>query len=119
MIYHYYFPKVSFSTPVFSFNSTVGTISNVIGVTVEPNGFTINDIQGYALPVINAPVSITGLSITGAIGVIDPKDQVVGLPTFTLLFNSAIIPVCKSMSCFSDSNMSKAFKDSICLSEYL
>ena len=67
-----------------SFNSTLGTISNVIGVTVEPNGFTINDIQGYALPVIDAPVSITGLSITAAIGVIDPKDQVVGLPTLTV-----------------------------------
>ena len=35
-----------------SFNSTLGTISNVIDVTVEPSGFTINDIQGYAIPVL-------------------------------------------------------------------
>jgi hypothetical protein len=67
-----------------SFNSTLGTISNVISVTVEPNGFTINDIQGYALPVIDVAPTITGLSATAAIGVIDPKDQVVGAPTLTV-----------------------------------
>ena len=66
------------------FSSTLGTISNVIGVTVEPTGLGITSNQGTALPVIDAPVSITGFSITAAIGVIDPKDQVVGLPTFTL-----------------------------------
>jgi len=65
-------------------SSTLGTISNVIGVTVEPSGFTINDIQGYAIPVIDAPVSVTGLSTTAAIGVIDPKDQVIGAPTLTV-----------------------------------
>ena len=65
-------------------SSTLGTISNVIGVTVEPSGFTINDIQGYAIPVIDAPVSVTGLSATTAIGVIDPKDQVIGAPTLTV-----------------------------------
>ena len=67
-----------------SFNSTLGTISNVIDVTVEPNGLAINDIQGYAEVSISVTPSITGLSTTAAIGVIDPKDQVIGAPTLTV-----------------------------------
>ena len=67
-----------------SFNSTLGTISNVIDVTVEPNGLAINDIQGYAEASISVTPSITGLSTTAAIGVIDPKDQVIGAPTLTV-----------------------------------
>ena len=67
-----------------SFNSTIGTITNVISVTVEPNGFSINDIQGYAEASISVTPSITGLSTTAAIGVIDPKDQVIGAPTLTV-----------------------------------
>ena len=67
-----------------SFNSTLGTISNVIDVTVEPNGLEMNDLQGTALPSISVLPSITGLSTTAAIGVIDPKDQVIGAPTLTV-----------------------------------
>jgi len=66
------------------FSSTLGTISNVISVTVEPNGLEMNDLQGTAQASISVAPSITGLSATTAIGVIDPKDQVFGLPTFTV-----------------------------------
>ena len=60
-------------------SSTLGTISNVISVTVDPNGLEMNDLQGTAQASIDVTPTITGLSTTAAIGVIDPKDQVVGL----------------------------------------
>jgi hypothetical protein len=44
----------------------------------------MNDLQGTALPSISVLPSITGLSTTAAIGVIDPKDQVIGAPTLTI-----------------------------------
>ncbi len=67
-----------------SFNSTLGTISNVIDVTVEPNGFEINDIRGTATVDVSVTPAFTGNSITSAIGVVDPVDQVVGLTSQTI-----------------------------------
>ena len=65
-------------------SSTLGTITNVISVVNEPDGFEITSNQGTALPVIDATQIVTGFEITSAIGVVDPKDQVFGLPTFTI-----------------------------------
>ena len=58
---------------------TLGSITNVVDVTVEPNGLLINDLQGTALVDVSVTPAFTGNSITSAIGVIDPADQVVGL----------------------------------------
>ena len=66
------------------FSSTLGTISNVISVTVEPNGLEMNDLQGTAQASISVAPSITGLSATAAIGVIDPNDQTIGLSSFEI-----------------------------------
>ena len=65
-------------------SSTLGTISNVVSVTVDPNGLEMNDLQGTAQASIDVTPTITGLSTTAAIGVIDPKDQVIGAPTLTV-----------------------------------
>ena len=65
-------------------SSTLGTIANVVSVTVDPNGLEMNDLQGTAQASIDVAPTITGLSATTAIGVIDPKDQVIGAPTLTV-----------------------------------
>ena len=53
-------------------------------VSVPVTGISIPSEQGTIVDIPDQIMGLTGVSFSAAIGSVDPKDQVVGLPTFTM-----------------------------------
>ena len=64
-----------------SITSAVGFVEGTGSVVVPTTGISITSQQGTLVDIPDQIMGLTGVSFSSAIGSIDPKDQVVGLPT--------------------------------------
>ena len=67
-----------------SITSSVGFVEGTGSVVVPTTGISITSEQGTIPEVPDQFMGLTGVSFSSAIGSINPKDQVIGLPTFTM-----------------------------------
>ena len=67
-----------------SITSAVGFVEGTGSVVVLTTGISMSASIGTIVDVPDQIMGLTGVSFSSAIGSIDPKDQVVGLPTLTM-----------------------------------
>ena len=67
-----------------SITSAVGFVEGTGSVVVPITGISMSASIGTIVDIPDQIMGLTGVSFSSAIGSVDPKDQVVGLPTLTM-----------------------------------